>query len=166
MRQLAENNNLDYIETTSASNGYPSNIEGAIGGFDNFKQAKEFADENDMTLIKIHKRDGWGLWARGGWVNSPFHNSSEDYGDNYTQFQKMDEDDFLDEEVHEQATNFSTFDELENFITKRKNIFKQIEDLEDGQILIVHEGIAEEVIDEYSMGFSHDTHHYMIVAVK
>ena len=52
----------DVVETTSGINGYPKDLQYAITGFKYFDEAQEFAEENGLTLISLHKRDGVHLW--------------------------------------------------------------------------------------------------------
>lgn len=51
LREIAENNGLTYAESTSGTNGYPSNIKGIIIGFDNFKDAEELAEKHGLSMI-------------------------------------------------------------------------------------------------------------------
>ena len=44
LREIAESNNLEVIETTSQANGYPSNLKDAIIGFESFEDAEKLAD--------------------------------------------------------------------------------------------------------------------------
>ena len=95
LREIAELNGLTYAESTSGSNGYPSNIKGIIIGFDNFEDAKKLAEEHNLSIEFFTKKDGWPLWCRtGNNAHEAMKNSSDDYGDNYSQFDKMTEEEF------------------------------------------------------------------------
>jgi len=56
LRDLAEENGLDYVSTTDQANGYPSNIQIAIIGFKTYEEAEKFAEEEDLKLIQIEKK--------------------------------------------------------------------------------------------------------------
>lgn len=63
---LAEQLGLDIVSVTSASNGYPQNVQLALIGFDTFEQAEDVANANGLTIVSLYKRDGWNLWAEQG----------------------------------------------------------------------------------------------------
>lgn len=165
LRHIADENSLEYIETTSERNGYPSNIRGAIVGFNTFKEAEELAEQEDLEIFSYHKRDGWQLWTREDIVYTPYQNSAEDYGDNYSELGQMEEDDFIEQEVKwffEDDSNFESFDMIENFIKEKKELWEEVEKLDDNEIVITYMGAYYETILQTSMGFSHDTHNYII----
>ncbi len=80
LRVLAEETGLDYVSTTDQENGYPSNIRIAITGFQTWEEAEKVADENNLMLIQIEKKDGWKVWYRKGAADSPISVSPEDFG--------------------------------------------------------------------------------------
>ena len=47
---LAKQENLELISTTDSANGYPSNEMQAIIGFDNYEQAEELAEKNNLSV--------------------------------------------------------------------------------------------------------------------
>lgn len=83
---LAEQLGLDIVSVTSASNGYPQNVQLALIGFDTFEQAEDVANANDLTIVSLYKRDGWNLWADQGAACGPIELCAEDYGDDYISF--------------------------------------------------------------------------------
>ena len=86
VREIAENEGLEYIETTSESNGYLRNLKFAITGFYTFEQAQELADKYNLSIQSFEKRDGWQLWYRTGvTMYSAFENSAEAYGCDYSE---------------------------------------------------------------------------------
>ena len=165
LHEIAESNNLEIIETTSQSNGYPSNLKYAIIGFESFDEAEKLADEYDLEIHSFEKRDGWQLWARtGNTMHEAFKNGSEDYGDNYSEFDggSMDEETFLQEEVLERLSDFNNFEDLQSFINSKKEVFEEIEKAGVHQKVITNMGDYYETIDKESMYFSHDTRNYVI----
>ena len=95
---LAEQLGLDIVSVTSSANGYPQNVQLALIGFDNFDQAEDVANANDLTIVSLYKRDGWKLWSEQGAAWGPIKLCAEDYGDDYMSFDSSwDEDDITDD---------------------------------------------------------------------
>lgn len=164
LRFLAQENGLTYIETTSQMNGYPSSIMGAIVDFESYEQAEELANEFGLQIETFEKRDGWNLWYRtGNCAYEPFTNSGSDYGDNYGDWSNgISEEQFFESEVKFALDSFDNFDDIQNFINEKKELFEEIEKADDDEIVITYEGRYYETIKEKSMRFYHDTRHYAI----
>lgn len=154
---------LSLIETTSERNGYPSSLQHAIIGFENFEQAKDIADYYGLSVQSFNKKDGWQLWYRTGHIrHEAFTNSADDYGDNYREFSFMEEDIFLKEEVIPYIESFESFASLTDFIKVMDEIYNKIFDLDDNEIVITCEGRYYATINRTSMYFYNDTNHYTI----
>lgn len=167
LRDIAEREDLEYIETTDQRNGYPSRIKGAIIGFNSFEQAQELADKEHLQITTFEKRDGWDLWYRTmNSVCEPFTNSCDDYGDDYSEFGKMSESDFIMNEVLPLIVDCNSFESIEKLLKQKKEIFEEIENLEDGQMVITNCGSYYETINMTSMSFYHDTKNYAIGLIK
>ena len=163
LREIAENNGLTYAESTSGTNGYPSNIKGIIIGFDNFKDAEELAEKHGLSIEFFTKKDGWYLWKRtNNQAHEPMKNSSDDYGDNYNQLEKMNEKVFFESEVKDSIENFDNLEDLQNFLSKKQELFEEIENMEVDEIVITCQGEYYETIKKESMYFTHDTNHVTI----
>ena len=163
---IAKINNLEVIDTTSERNGYPSNLKKGIIGFENFKDAKALAEEYNLEITTFDKKDGWSLWFRtGATTYEPFLNSCEDYGDNYSEIKKTDEESFILDEVKyffEDENNLESFEIIEAFLKAKKVIWDEVQKMEDDEIVITHEGNYYETIKKTSMYWSHDTKHHVI----
>ena len=61
---IAEANGLELIDTSSARNGYPQQLQQAIIGFDTFEDAEMLAEEHGLSIAIFSKLDGWGIWYR------------------------------------------------------------------------------------------------------
>ena len=163
IRALAEELGLDYIETTTARNGYPQDIKPALIGFKTFSQAQEIADTYNLSIESFESKDGWHLWTRNNrTMYEPYNNSAEDYGDNYNDLWKMDEEEFYEAEVEPALENFDNLTDLKNFIKEKEEIFEEMEKMDDEEIIITHEGRYYETIKKESMNWSHDTKHHII----
>ncbi|MDO6737055.1 hypothetical protein [Wenyingzhuangia sp. 2_MG-2023] len=166
---ILENENLDYIEITQGSNGYPKNLYRAITGsnFKNFKELEEFADKHNLEVFKAHKKDGWQLWESQGWTNKPIKASEDDYGDDYGSINYMEfdnEEDFISREISKTISEDTdlNFEGLESFINSKKELWEKIESLEEDELIITHFGVYSDTVKEESLTFYHDTHHYQI----
>lgn len=163
IQMLAEKLGLNYIETTTGTSGYPINIKPAMVGFETFKQAKEIADEYGLAIESFEKRDGWSLWVRkNDAMYEPYKISSQDYGDNYYELDKMDEEDYYLQEVEPYLQNFDNLTDLQNFLKDRQEIFEEIENMGDEEKVIICGGVLIETIKKETLNWSHDTRNYII----
>ena len=158
LREIAENNGLTYAESTSGTNGYPSNIKGIIIGFEYFQDAEELAEKHGLSIEFFTKKDGWDLWERtNNQAHEPMKNSSDDYGDNYSQLEKMNEKVFYESEIKHSIENFDNLEDLQNFLSKKQELFEEIEKMEVDEVVITYQGDFYEAIKKVSMSFTHDT---------
>lgn len=158
LEQIAYQNGLELIETTSERTGYPANLRHAIIGFETFEEAEKIAGENNLSIGIFTKRDGWQLYYRtGNSAHEPFKNSADNYGDDYHGFTTEDIDTFYEEEVKPRVEEFDDFDSLSSFIEKKKEIFEKLELLDEDEMIITCEGRYYETIPKASMSFYFDT---------
>lgn len=162
LRELADMECLQYVETTSDANGFPRHIEGAIIGFECFEDAEALAKEHGLTIMQLHKRDRWKFWYRKGETYEPLRITSADYGDDYSELEQMDAEEFYSEEVEPFLEDFSTLAKLKAFIEDKEELWESIENLDEGEIAILHEGRHYETIEKEMMSWSFDTHNYEI----
>lgn len=161
--ELASQNDLDLIETTSERNGYPLNLKKAIIGFDSMEEARIVADQNDLSVEIFHKRDGWNVWYRTGrQAYEPFTRSAEDYGDDFSLFTASDTDSYYENEVQDIVADFDNFDDVEEFLKERREVYDAISNLDDKEALVTYQGRLYEKIRRISMGYYFDTHSYAI----
>lgn len=162
LAKIADIEGLQYVETTSGTNGYPENIQDAIVGFDNWEQLEEVATKYNLNAINLHKRDGWQLYERQGIATEPFKNSSNDYGDDYFEYNDAEA---YQKQIMEDIfpyTELSTFEDIENWIKERKEVYNELLTCGEDEIVITYQGRFYEKIHKLSMNFSHDTHNYII----
>lgn len=163
LEEIAYEQGLDLITTTSEVTGYPSNLRYAIIGFDTYEQAEELAKEYDLSIEIFTKRDGWKFWYRTGheaW--EPFQRSAEDYGDDYHQYTKADLEDFYENEVQPFVEEYDDFTSLRDFLDNMEDVKERIEDAEDDEIVITCGSDYRETIKATTMAYEYDTHHYAI----
>ena len=53
--EVAEENNLDVISTTTGKNGYPQSVRYAITGFPNFSEAEKLAEKYGLRIYFLEK---------------------------------------------------------------------------------------------------------------
>ena len=162
LEEIADIEGLEYIETTSGTNGYPQDIQEAIVGFEDWEQLEKIAIKYNLNAINLHGRDGWQLYERQGSASEPFKNSSEDYGDNYSQ--EDDADSYQKSEMEDvfPHLDLATFEEVEEWLKERKEVYNELLTCGENEIVITYQGRFYEKIEETSMCFMHDTHYYII----
>ena len=64
IHEVAEENNLDVISTTTGKNGYPQSVKYAITGFPNFSEAEKLAEKYGLRITTFWKKAGWQLYVR------------------------------------------------------------------------------------------------------
>lgn len=85
LQDIAQLEGLQYVETTDHHNGYPSYIEGAIIGFENYNQFDEIKKKyrnqisGNFRRVDLYKRDGWQLWRRNYYNTSDKPYTAEEY---------------------------------------------------------------------------------------
>lgn len=167
--EIASENELQVITTTTGMNGYPQSLKKAIIGFENFEQAEKLAEEYHLDIEIFTKRDGWQLWSRNN--NSAydaFERSAEDYGENYQQFSAdMSQNDFLQQVgaasfIDELADEEDGLDRIEDYIKGLRELYDEIAIADDDEIVIAEGDVYVETIKEKTMQYSYDTKHYVI----
>lgn len=127
LEQIAYQNGLELIETTSERTGYPANLRHAIIGFETFEEAEKIADENNLSIEIFTKRDGWQLYYRtGNSAHEPFKNSADNYGDDYHGFTTEDIDTFYEEEVKPRVKNLMILTAFPHSLKRKKKYLKSL----------------------------------------
>ena len=169
INEIASENGLQVIETTTGLNGYPRALKKAIIGFDDFEQAEKMAEEYHLDIEIFTKRDGWQLWSRdNNRAYDAFERSAEDYGENYQQFEaNMSQDDFLQQVGAASFIDGLTDEEdgldiIEDYITDLRKLYDEIAIADDDEIVIADGDVYVETIKKRTMQYSYDTKHYVI----
>lgn len=160
--------NLERITTTNELSGYPSNLKHAYIGFEDWEELSKFVEENpEFVPIMLTRRDGQQLWTRQGVATEPFNNSSEDYGDDYSELDNtITEQEFIENEVRPQLEDFDDLESLEAFVSNKKEVWDEINRLGDNEIVITYMGAYYETIEKVSLSFYHDTRHWAIGVIE
>lgn len=160
--ELAYDNDLQFIETTEAANGYPQNLKPALIGFNDYEEAEEFAQEHGLQTYIFHKRDGWQLWQRSKPAYEPMTITSDDYGDDYNMVSPDELDDYYENEVKPRLDSFDDIDSLKNFVDEQESIMDELDRCNENEAVITYCGDYYDTVKVKSIEWSHDTHHYVI----
>lgn len=160
--ELAYDNDLQFIETTEAANGYPQNLKPALIGFNDYEDAEEFAQEHDLQTYVFHKRYGWQLWQRSKPAYEPMTITSDDYGDDYNMFTHDELDDYFGNEVKPRLDDFDNMEELKKFLNEQEEIMNELERCDENEAVITYCGDYYDTVKVKSIEWSHDTHNYVI----
>jgi len=142
IHDIAYQNGLTVIETTTNYTGYPENLRPAIIGFKTFEEAQELAKSHGLNVCTFYKKNGWELWYRNGNnTYEPLKPNAEDFGDNFKIYygtNYKDFDDFYNQEgsfIKDNINNLS-FEELQIHLNKLKEVYNEIEFHEQDDLLI------------------------------
>ena len=102
------------------------------------------------------------MYERQGRATEPYKNSSDDYGDDYAQYDDADAYQKLIMEDVLPYAELSTFEEVENWVKEKKEVYEELLTCGENEIVITYQGRYYDKIEKTSMWFSHDTHNYII----
>lgn len=155
---LAEQLGLDIVSVTKASNGYPHNVQLALIGFDNFDQAEDVANANDLTIVSIYKRDGWNIWAEQGAACAPIKLGAEDYGDDYMSFDSSWDEDDITDDLRRAIDDIEELDGIFNIVDFYKKLKEEFDKIsEDEQVIArMYDADSIEVIKKEVMSWHDD----------
>lgn len=169
INEIASENGLQVINTTTGLNGYPQSLKEAIIGFEDFEQAEKLAEEYHLDIEIFTKRDGWQFWNRdNNSAYDAFERSASDYGENFQQFEaNMSQDEFLQqvgaaEFIDELADEEDGLDRIEEYTKDLRELYNAIAKAADDEIVIADGDVYVETIKEKTMQYSYDTKNYVI----
>lgn len=155
---LAEQLGLDIVSVTESSNSYPKNVRLALIGFDNFEQAEDVANANDLTIVGLYKRDGWNIWAEQGAACAPIKLGAEDYGDDYMSFDSSCDEDDITDDLRRAIDDIEELDGIFTIVDFYKKIKEELDDIsEDEQVIArMYDADSIEVIKKEVMSWHDD----------
>lgn len=153
-------NGLEVVETTSNQNGYPEHLKKAIIGFDTFKEAKDMADENGMSIQFFYKQSGWNLWYRpGDEADEAIQTEVEHFGDTYCDNFALWGKDNLTDLIDDFKCNIEdkdTLEEIEAEFNQCKEIYNRIIDMADDEYVLTQHMEYQSTVKKESMQTYHD----------
>ena len=155
---LAEQLGLDIVSVTSSANGYPQNLQLALIGFDNFDQAEDVANANDLTIVSLYKRDGWNLWAEQGAACGPIKLGAEDYGDDYMSFDSSWDEEDLTDDLRRAIDGIEELDDIFTIVDFYKKFKEELDDTSDDEQVIarMYDADTIEIIKKEVMSWHDD----------
>lgn len=139
----------------------------------------ECTDEEDREELEemhvyrqfLHKRDGWNLWeVQADSATCGCFDMWEIYSEKDQSYIIYDKEKWTEKEIIENEVinsgllnDCETFEDVEEIVSKAKDLWDKIENLEEGEILVRdEENDFDEVVKRYVTKFSEDTHTYAI----
>ena len=157
---------LEMGTTTEGPRGTPINLKPVLlcDSENSFDEIKAIAEEHDLEIIKLHRKERWEFWTDKGWIDKPYKIRCEDYGDNYREFGKMDEIDYIKDEIIDafKFNDCEDFEELNTRLQMHETIYDAIEEMEDDEIVIIGYGEYYETIKKEQITWCHDTNVWTI----
>lgn len=164
LREIASEYDLEFVETTDQMNGYPSNIKGAIIGFDNFELAEELANKYSLDIEVLTRHDGQQLWHRtGNWANGPLEITENDFGDDFSFL--SDDENFYDNEVKPFLDDFDNLDDLMAFVKGKAKIAEELATVGDDYVVVTCQGKYYDTINTRPMMFENDGKYWTIALI-
>jgi hypothetical protein len=179
-RELADRFEVDTTETTTGTNGYPSDLNLALTNFDTITELEECAatlkaEGYDYTILQLHKRDGWSLWNRSSANIEKGMYCCESSGE-WTVRINPDENirevaEYIvlgdDKEALTEAPSQEAEDELMKMVDEFESEVKAYaQQFPNTTMTVFYEpdqGYAvERILNDESTGYHSDTHHYRL----
>ena len=166
--ERAYEDGLELVTITQGMNGYPSGLYKAVGGFESFEDAEDFAKEVKGEVVLLTKRDGHQFWTNNGRQYEPLERV--DYIDEESYIAFIDEDNFeywaLDELKAKLEMEDNLFD-LRSAINEMCSTYNEIANRCGGEITIVDkkEFTCERVSEFVTRIHDDDVTTYMLAVV-
>lgn len=159
--------NIQQINTTSSTNGYPENLKTGYIGFETWAEAKKFAEEKDLALMCLSQKAGWQVWHREDSVYEPMTIKAADYGDDYSF--ETDAEKYFENE-REILEDCATIEEAEEKLKTMREVVDAIKaaDIEGGEVVVTCCGEYCETIKTETMSWRDESNgrEYVIAAVE
>lgn len=168
--QIAYENDLEVIQTTSESNGYPRNLRYVILIDEDWdwEDIKEIANKYNLDIIELHKREGWQLWARGRNRDRLYDGQDNpEFNDDTCFFEDGDGDDFWEREQDTLAELLKVSDRQEfiDLVNHYKDIADAADDLDTSEF-IAYNSHKYDTYPKYTARLVGDTHHWGIGLIE
>lgn len=138
LAMIADEEQLQYVETTIGMNGYPRCISGALIGFNDFTHFERIRDEYELNSTHLKRREGHQLWNRkSDYITKPYELIPDNFVLSCNFWYKGDEKAFTEETIEDLSVEYEdffnkynapTFDNFDDINEWAKNIEQNIED--------------------------------------
>lgn len=164
IEDIADEQGLTIIETTTGSNGYPQELKKALIGFETFEDALAIADDCGWRVTTFTRKDGWQLWSRdNNTTYQPMQISSADYGDDYMDWDN--EEEYL-EELKVLMQNAESFAEMREIIESGEKVVDELSIKDDNEIVITCGNRYHETVRKSAMSWQNDGRYYEVGVIK
>lgn len=162
-----QNAELAQVETTSEASGYPRGLGRAVVGFDTFEEAQDVADKYGLTVVKLHKRDGWQLWHND---RQALHDGDrpmlepEDMG--YHNIYQAGDEKRVVEDLKASIAGLDDIECICYLADSRKDIIEELDTLGENEAIFTdHDSKTPtewEKVNIHPTEWEYDTHHYCV----
>lgn len=163
LRNIANENGLQLIATTSDSSGYPRNENFGLIGFDSYNQAEEIAAKHGLEVVLFWRRNGWRHYCisfADEDVISVYNR--KEYGEDsiYSIYNKSSISDFQ-WWIEDALANGE--DEDGSIVAHYREMIEALEKLEPGEVL-VYDGCNEgyTIEQERAISWSYESTEYVV----
>ena len=135
------------------------------------EEDREELEEMHVYRQFLHKRDGWNLWeVQTDSATCSCYDMWDIYTESAQDYAIYDKECWTEKEIIEDEiinsgflNDCETFEDVEEIVSKAKDLWKKIENLEEGEILVRNiESDTDKVLKRYVTEYSEDTHTYAI----
>lgn len=158
---------LQAIEITTGTNGYPEGLHGGVIGFDSIEEAEKVAKEFDGEVVEFRRRDGWQLWESRGIALKMYgldrFKSSDDVDFRFLESED-DVENFFNEEVKSMLENGFSMVQIRDYMMPMQDILDEIDLLDEDEALKVNAYTPSEfeTIAKKTMSYEEDVYQYVI----
>lgn len=163
---IKEEFNLDIVETTIGSNGYPKNLKYGLIGFNNFSIIEEIIKlypNKDIVLFKAFKKEDWQLYERQfvGEIDAPL-NVMDFYKNEYVLWNNSVTQKDLIAEIREWIEDAEDLEFVYSIYKFYENVWDEINQLDDDEVLITDGLFIVDTFKNQTMSLSYDSKYYAI----
>ena len=120
-----------------------------------------------LRITTFWKKAGWQLYVRDrNTTFEPMGISAENYGDDYMAFDSSSAESFYEDEVKPLLDDINSLEDLEKFVSGRKELLDEIKSIDETQLVIACHGHYYETVDRETMEWSFDSKTYVIGVIK
>lgn len=156
------------IEITTGTNGYPQGLHRGYIDFNDIREAEAFARKVGGEVVLLYKKFGWQLWQSNGYHPDPIHLAEEDFGDDYAfecdlNYYLANCKDEITDLAHELlGEGLEGIKALRNHIEEIEDVASKLASLEEGEVVVTHNGRYYATFEYECMSFTHDGHLWTI----
>lgn len=170
LEQIAYENGLEVIQTTSEKYGYPRNLRYAILVDEDWtwEAIEEVANQYNLEIIELYRREGQELWGRCGTAYELYDGTrNPEFNDDTRFFWGGDGDDFWKSEQDTLVERLRDSDRQEfiELLNHYKDIADAVDNLDSSEFIAYTE-YKYDTYPKYTARLVGDTHHWGIGLIE